>query len=80
MKTTWKASTVDKRANELKYHSVGEECGFSWWPCYTCQRPLGGDRHELRYVGEDNEVYIEEICIDCALYIANGEIPEGGED
>lgn len=67
---------IEENLAQLKYPSVGDEIGFSYTPCWTCERPLGGDRHELTYVGDDGETYVEEICIDCALYIANGEVPE----
>ena len=67
---------IEKNLAQLKYPSVGDDCGFSYDPCWTCERKLGGDRIELNYIGDDNETYHEEICADCALYIVNGELPE----
>lgn len=72
---TWNADKVEKNLATLQFPSVGDETGFSHIPCWTCERPLGGNRYELNYVGSDTEVYTEEICIDCAMYIANGEEP-----
>ena len=70
----WDSQTVENNLAKLQYPSVGDDCGFSCLPCWTCKRPLGGDRVQLKYVHK-GEIYHEEICIDCAMYIANGEEP-----
>lgn len=72
----WDSATVDENVNSLKFASVGEDIGFSTAPCWACERHLGGDRVELNYIGDDGEQYTEEICVECAMYIANGEEPE----
>ena len=72
----WDTERIERNLATLQFPSVGDECGFSWHSCWTCERPLGGTRHELNYVGEDGQIYNEEICIDCVLYIANGDLPE----
>ena len=76
MPQTWNIETVEKNLDQLQYPSVGDEAGFSWRPCWTCQRPLGGNRVELNYIGDDGETYHEVICADCARYVANGDVPE----
>lgn len=74
----WDINLTEKNLKTLQFPSVGKDVGFSWRPCFLCRRPLGGDRHELIYVDE-GEIYAEEICVDCTLYLANGDIPEEEE-
>ena len=56
------------------------EASFSWRWCDSCGSTLGGDR--LPAVGlwrdESNELQgIDmEVCVDCAMYHANGDVPE----
>ena len=75
----WNAAKVDSRVSALSFPSVGDLAAeFSWSPCWACRRPLGGERHELRHV-DDGETFTELICADCAVYLANGTLPEGGD-
>ena len=71
----WNQDKVNKNLARLQFPSVGDELGFTWRPCWLCERELGGNRHELRYVDEDTEIYHEEICDDCVQYVVNGELP-----
>lgn len=64
-----------------------EEAGFSWRACDACGTTLGGDRHaahgfvSIRRGGEDElELIHLEICPDCLLYAANGDLPEDWSD
>lgn len=75
----WNPDHIEKQLKRLKFPSVGDETGFSHRPCWTCQRPLGGDRHALNYIGDDGEQHQEEICVDCVMYIVNGDLPEDFE-
>jgi hypothetical protein len=58
------------------------EASFSWVQCDSCGSTLGGDR--LPAVGlwrDESGALLDidmEICVDCAMYHANGETPEGG--
>lgn len=71
----WYKSVVDQSLSFYSMHSVGEESGFTWRGCPLCHQQLGGDRLELLYV-DGGITYKEHICIDCALYVANGDVPE----
>lgn len=57
----------------------GEEndLGFSWCSCECCGSELGGDRFRACYYNpETKETDDLEICVDCLMYIANGDLPE----
>jgi len=57
--------------------SEGEDGGFfSWSACDVCDSSLGGDRHAAHACDEDGNVIHLDICVDCLVYIANGEEPE----
>ena len=62
--------------------SVGEEaCAFSWSPCEGCGSRLGGSRNEATAYDRDTnkEVLELRICVDCVMFHANGDLPEGEE-
>lgn len=76
----WDAARVDSRVAALTFPSVGDLAAeFSWSPCWACCCPLGGERHELRHVA-DGKTFFEMVCSDCAAYLANGTLPEGGDE
>jgi len=60
------------------------EAGFSRSQCDSCGSTLGGDR--LAAVGlyhDDGGQLVDidmEVCVDCAMYHANGELPEEWHD
>lgn len=69
---------------EKEIESAGES-SFSWSQCDSCSSYLGGDRHPAHGViadsiekaqSEENKITHFDICTDCALYHANGELPE----
>lgn len=60
---------------------IGDEYGFSWWGCDVCGCPLGGDKHEVSALVDDEEnpgklkcIDIGLACTDCTIYIANGDL------
>ncbi len=60
-----------------EYHSC--ESSFSHDSCDSCGSRLGGDRHTAYALITDNlqaEPIEFSICVDCAMYHANGELPE----
>lgn len=67
---------VDAYWDGLLVVVVEDGAGFSWHPCESCGSPLGGDREHVHWVrvGTD-ERGTGTVCVDCAMYIANGEIP-----
>ena len=60
-----------------------DEGGFSWSDCGICGSTLGGDRYVYHYLdprGPDGRIYHEtDGCVDCLVYISNGDEPEGEE-
>lgn len=54
------------------------ESSFSWSSCDTCGSQLGGDRYETTGM-LDGDVVSMDSCVDCVMYIANGDIPEEDE-
>lgn len=63
---------------EILSIDTDDEGSFSWSPCDTCSSPLGGTRYRatLCNSGKDRRQVEVRICIDCAMYSANGELPE----
>jgi len=68
---------------------IVDEPGFSSHPCEICGSNLGGDRHTAHALirtalpghvqGDDydkTEIVHLEICMDCVLYMSNGDLPE----
>lgn len=54
------------------------EPGFSWSACEVCGSSLGGDRHPFHGILDGKLLHLEG-CTDCALYIANGQLPDEEE-
>ncbi len=53
------------------------DLGFSWSACDCCGSSLGGDRFKAcHYNPETKETIDLEICVDCLMYITNGDLPE----
>ncbi len=50
---------------------------FTWEPCELCRSALGGDRHPAAFIkAATKEEPIElEVCTDCLMFIANGDLP-----
>lgn len=70
--------TTMEEFNEM--WTLGEVCdegSFSHWGCGICGTTLGGTRFVWHWVDENDEIQHEDdCCIDCAMYLANGEEPE----
>ena len=60
------------------------EASFSWSQCDSCGSTLGGDRYPATgvYTDDNDTLQVIEfnICIDCAMYHANGELPGNWEN
>ena len=64
-------------ADDDENHSC--ETHFSWGQCDSCGSTLGGDRSAAQGCWSDADGFhhIEmEVCVDCMMYHANGELPE----
>ena len=69
--------SVECNLTGLHAVSIGDsEPSFSWMPCDSCGSRLGGDRFDAVALDDDKEIYELSICVDCAMYHANGELPE----
>jgi len=65
---------------------IVEEGHFSWQACDICGSHLGGDRYSAHAIlktqvnGDcetgDGEIVHLEVCVDCVMYMANGDVPE----
>ena len=55
------------------------EGSFSWSQCETCGSRLGGDRFPSHGFSEDGEIVHLDVCVDCLIYLANGDEPEEWE-
>lgn len=56
-----------------------DEGNFSWSQCDTCGTTMGGTRYNAHGLTEDMSIHHLNICEDCALFFANGDIPQGEE-
>lgn len=73
-----RAWDLTPRAFYLAYEAgeIFDEGGFSWQSCECCGSTFGGDRYPAHYVETDGKIGHIEICVDCLLYLANGDLPE----
>ena len=55
---------------------TSEEGYFSWSPCELCGSTLGGDRETLEVENFSNNTLTLDVCVDCVMYVANGDEPE----
>jgi len=55
---------------------IVDEGHFSWSACDACGGGLGGDRYAAHGVTANREIIHFEICQDCLLYMANGDLPD----
>ena len=52
------------------------EPSFSWSGCDLCDSTLGGNMEPWHAVDANNEIiHGEHACVDCVLYLANGDLP-----
>lgn len=66
--------TYDTKNQDKMYEL---ECaGFSHSACECCGSYLAGDRTEAHSFDSNGEILHWYICVDCVLYLANGDIPE----
>lgn len=56
-----------------------DEGGFSWAGCDSCGSSLGGNLSPAHYIGDAGEIVHCSVCVDCMMYHANGDLPEGEE-
>lgn len=62
-------------------NEISDEGSFSWDACDLCGSHLGGNRYSAHAVTDDasqDDIHLE-ICQDCLLYMANGDLPEEWE-
>jgi hypothetical protein len=62
-----------------------DEGHFSWSSCDICGSPLGGDRYAAHGIiaesmadaqGEESTVTHFDVCANCVVFAANGDLPE----
>lgn len=58
-------------------NGYAEESHFSWSGCQICGMHKGGDMHPWHAIDADGEVmHFSRACVDCVMFLANGEEPE----
>ena len=58
-----------------RYELAGEG-HFSWRTCEACGSTFGGDRYPAHGLDDDLEIVHIDVCVDCLMYLANGDEPE----
>jgi len=71
--------TVAKLEAAYEAGKVVDEPFFSQSPCECCGSRLGGDREAAHGIESDGSIAHFHVCVDCALYLANGDEPENWE-
>jgi hypothetical protein len=64
---------------EEQWHNgeICDESGFSWQGCDLCGSSLGGNMSVWHAIDKDgNIIHGEHACVDCVVYLANGDLPE----
>lgn len=62
--------------DDPRYEEAGEG-GFSWQQCDSCGSTLGGDRSPAHCYNPDTKTILHlDVCVDCVMYLANGDVPE----
>ena len=56
--------------------TVFDEGSFSSDFCDCCGSSLGGSRYAAHAFDKSGRLYHLEICVDCLMYIANGDEPD----
>jgi len=51
---------------------------FSYAPCECCNRPLGGDRYNIKIASTENHTEHLEycVCVDCYYYLEYGQLDD----
>lgn len=58
-------------------HDTCSDGSFSWRNCELCDSSLGGDRFPAHVVHhESDSVEHLSVCVDCYMFLANGDLPE----
>ena len=55
--------------------TISDEGGLSWRPCETCGSTLGGNRFAAHGLTDKGDIIHYDICVDCLMYLANGDLP-----
>lgn len=64
---------------------IPAEAHFSWHACGICGSTLGGDREEWHAISAEDMrkpagkarriLHFDDACVDCIMYLANGDLP-----
>lgn len=60
---------------------VESEGSFSWSGCGICDSTLGGNLEVWHGVSKETGgvLHFDDACVDCVVYLANGDVPEEPE-
>lgn len=68
---------VSELGDLIENGTVWSESHFSSSPCDICGSSLGGDREVWHWLDKDGEImHGDGVCVDCVMYLANGDEPE----
>lgn len=65
-------------ADAIENGEAFDEGSFSWSSCEGCGSILGGNRYVVHGFMDDNIIHLD-VCVDCLVYLANGDEPENWE-
>jgi hypothetical protein len=66
-------------AEDIENGEVDDEGGFSSSQCDSCGSTMAGDRYAAHGVGTNGKILHLDVCADCLVYLANGDIPSNPE-
>lgn len=75
----------DIDSDDYKALQAYDEGSFSWHECDSCSSTFGGNRFNAHAIHKEafgpeakrpNDVHHVDICVDCLMFHANGNVPE----
>jgi hypothetical protein len=68
---------IDDYNADYERGAVSNEGSFSWQGCDICGSTLGGNMEVWHWMDAEGEIMHESCaCVDCVMYLANGDLPD----
>jgi hypothetical protein len=71
--------TPEEAEEQWQTGQISNEPSFSRYPCDCCGSHLGGDREDMHAILDGAIVHFGGACVDCVMYLVNGDEPETRE-
>ena len=68
--------TAEEAEEKWSNGEIDSDPSFSWSACECCGSSLGGDREVAHAILDGEIIHMDGFCVDCVMYLANGDEPE----